>query len=227
MAIKIAQALILFLMLLIPLTPGRDARPYVPKARRPWLRKTAELAWETTTAKLNSCLQRIEEMTAAWGTVQQRTVYRVHQRRTTKASTRVMAMSVLALSATNAYGELIHQNTVKFDTDSGRIRIDNRCSVCILHCIDDFEGPLHNVSRAIKGFDGKHTHNIKPHILCRLWSARSEMPTRATAPNNSETTSEPTLTTVAFNLNGPSNTSPVIIEEEEERQPTTEAAELL
>ena len=78
-------------------------------------------------------------------------------------------MSALAMSATNGYGKPIHQNVMKFDTDSGRVGIDNRCSACISHKIDNFEGPLHNVNRAIKGFGGQRTYNVKMGTIIWKW----------------------------------------------------------
>ena len=64
------------------------------------------------------------------------------------------------MPATNAYGEGVHDNIVKFDTDSKRVGIDNRCSACISCDIDDFEGPVRKVNRAIKGFGGVRTMNV-------------------------------------------------------------------
>ena len=39
------------------------------------------------------------------------------------------------------------ERIVRFDTDSKPIGVDNRCSVCISHYIDDFIGPLEDTKK--------------------------------------------------------------------------------
>ena len=77
--------------------------------------------------------------------------------------------SVIAMHSTNANGEPIHENMIKFDTDSTKIGIDNRCSGCISHDINDFDGPVHKVNRAIKGFGGERTMNIYQGTIVWRW----------------------------------------------------------
>ena len=45
----------------------------------------------------------------------------------------------------------------KFDTDSTRIGIDNRCTACIADDSKYFVGTLRPVTRTIKGFGGSQT----------------------------------------------------------------------
>ena len=54
-----------------------------------------------------------------------------------------------------------YTNLATFDTDSVLVGIDNRCSACISHDIDDFEGPLVDSNKTIKGFGGTRTTNLK------------------------------------------------------------------
>ena len=56
--------------------------------------------------------------------------------------TQIEANEVVAMSMTNSRGEPVHENVASFDTDSAKVGIDNRCSACISHDINDFEGPV-------------------------------------------------------------------------------------
>ena len=73
----------------------------------------------------------------------------------------ILGMETLIVNTTtNFAGEEVRDNRVHFDTDSGRIGIDNRASACISHYIGDFVGPLVKVNRAIKGFGGERVWNV-------------------------------------------------------------------
>ena len=73
------------------------------------------------------------------------------------------------MTTTNAFGEPWKDNITRFDTDSRCIGIDNRCSTCISHCIDDFTGPLNDVNRLIKGFGGEYVWNVKMGTIVWKW----------------------------------------------------------
>ena len=62
------------------------------------------------------------------------------------------------------------EREVFFDTDSGPVGIDNRCSVCSSHRTDDFHGPLHDTKRAIRGFGGTRTASIKVGTIIWKWA---------------------------------------------------------
>ena len=62
------------------------------------------------------------------------------------------------------------ERIVKFDTDAKPIGVDNRCSVCISPCIEDFIGPLEDTNKTIKGFAGARTNNPKIGTLRSQWS---------------------------------------------------------
>ena len=59
--------------------------------------------------------------------------------------------------AIQAKQTLASAHTVNFDTDAQPIGVDNRCTACISHIAEDFEGPLYDSNRRIKGFGGTHT----------------------------------------------------------------------
>ena len=77
----------------------------------------------------------------------------------------LMTLSVMAMTSMNAFGEPIHNNVVKFDTDSGLLGIDNQYSTCISHVINDFDRPLQDVDQSIKGFGGQKTYDVKQETL--------------------------------------------------------------
>lgn len=81
----------------------------------------------------------------------------------------------MAAVAMQANGESTHENRVTFDTDSGPIGVDNRCTGCILNNIDDFEGTLANSGRAIKGLGGTRTTNVKIGMIVWKWTDNQGM----------------------------------------------------
>jgi len=78
---------------------------------------------------------------------------------------------VLSDTRTNSEGERIRVNVTHFDTDaeSRSIGIDNRCSACISHDINDFDGPLRKVNRVIKGFGGQNTYEVYQGTIVWHW----------------------------------------------------------
>ena len=62
-----------------------------------------------------------------------------------------------------------HANSIRFDTDSAPMGIDNRCSGCISHVAEDFIGGLNDSNKTIKGFWGTRTSNIKIGTLRWIW----------------------------------------------------------
>ena len=78
----------------------------------------------------------------------------------------MMAMSVVAMSAS---GTGAYENSARFDTDSTMVGVDNRCSACISSDIKDFDGPLKNTGRTIKGFAGSRVKKReKGHHIMEL-----------------------------------------------------------
>ena len=57
----------------------------------------------------------------------------------------------------------------KFDTDSVSIGVDNRCSGCISHRIEDFEGQMTDTNKVVKGFGGTKTTNVKMGTIKWKW----------------------------------------------------------
>ena len=62
-----------------------------------------------------------------------------------------------------------YRNSATFNTDSDPIGIDNRCTACISHRIDDFEGVIQDSNRVIKGFGGATTGKVKIGTIVWNW----------------------------------------------------------
>jgi hypothetical protein len=77
-----------------------------------------------------------------------------------------LAFATVAMQGTGG----LKDNHTSFDTDSAPIGIDNRCTGCISHRIEDFEGPLQESNRAIKGFGGTRTTNVKIGTIVWRWN---------------------------------------------------------
>ena len=71
--------------------------------------------------------------------------------------------------AMQAEGAGIFEHQMTFDTDSSPIGVDNRCTGCISHRTEDFEGPLIDTGRQIKGFGGSQTSNVQMGTLIWKW----------------------------------------------------------
>ena len=83
-----------------------------------------------------------------------------------KRSLKLLVMSVLAMQVKPDKLD----NTVVFDTDSGSVGIDNRCSACLSHDEGDFVGPLKDCNRSIKGFGGTKFFKVKTGTLLWKWA---------------------------------------------------------
>ncbi len=68
-----------------------------------------------------------------------------------------LAFWAMAMQAKTTY---VTQPEAHFDTDSRPLGLDNRCSGCISSFVEDFEGPLNDSGRFIKGFSGTRIRNV-------------------------------------------------------------------
>jgi hypothetical protein len=101
----------------------------------------------------------------------------------TKQNYRHIAIAAFLAVAMRAEGSSLNKNCLTFDTDSGPIGVDNRCTGCISHHIEDFEGPLRDSNRAIKGFGGSCTTNIKIGTIMWKWDDDTGRTHKFTIPN--------------------------------------------
>ena len=79
---------------------------------------------------------------------------------------KMIAMTTLFITKISTQA-LTPRSISQWDTDSGLICIDNRCSSCMSHNHADFIGEFHEFNRTIKGFDGTTHYNA--HIGTLKW----------------------------------------------------------
>ena len=91
---------------------------------------------------------------------------REKRRRRLKNLAPLLAYSALAMSTQMGPQQ---QHTINFDTDSRPIGVDNRCTACISHDINDFIDPPQDTPRQIKGFGGTTHKNVKIGTIKWSW----------------------------------------------------------
>ena len=77
--------------------------------------------------------------------------------------------AVAMLAGQHEKSQARQQRSVVFDTDADQIGIDNRCSACISHKIEDFIGNPSQTKRTIKGFGGARVSNIMSGTIKWQW----------------------------------------------------------
>ena len=77
----------------------------------------------------------------------------------------------------------VHQPP-RFDTDYAPAGIDNRCSACISHCIEDFIDTPMPSNQVIKGFGGSKTAEVMTRTICWRWKDDNGMVHDQTIPNS-------------------------------------------
>ncbi len=120
-----------------------------------------------------------------------------YKRRRIWSRSTTLAFWAMAMQAKAAYAT---QPETHFDTDSGPLGIDNRCSGCISSFVEDFEGPLQESGRVIKGFGGTRTRNVMTGTIIWNWLDENGAEHKFSIPNSyfgADTTVEPsTLGTI-------------------------------
>ena len=93
---------------------------------------------------------------------------RIHRKK--KHLHQIMAWSVVAMVAgQNNKLQVKQQRSINFDTDSEQVGINNRCSACISHKIEDFIDTPVQTKRTIKGFGGAKVSNIMKGTIKWKW----------------------------------------------------------
>lgn len=89
----------------------------------------------------------------------------------TRRFARTLAQAALLMSIKEkAQGRVATAREACFDTDSGQIGVDNRCSGCISTYKEDFVGTLRNSDRVIKGFGGTRTTGVMIGTVRWKWT---------------------------------------------------------
>ena len=74
--------------------------------------------------------------------------------------------------------------TVLFDTDTKAIGIDNRCSACISHDINDFIGPVHKSDKVISAFGGRQQMRVYKGTIVWSWIDDNGVQSKFRIPNS-------------------------------------------
>ena len=77
----------------------------------------------------------------------------------------ILICSAIAMSAT-AQGM---SSSLRFDTDSGPLGIDSRCTACISHRTEDFIGVPQETNKVIKGVGGARLSNVMTGTILWRW----------------------------------------------------------
>ena len=91
-------------------------------------------------------------------------------------------MTALAMPATTVKSKSARMS--HFDIDSFEIGVDNRCSRCISHQIDDFIGQLRDSRHTIRSFGGSQTATVKVGIIQWKWMDNNGMIHKFIIPNS-------------------------------------------
>ena len=134
---------------------------YRPKSQRgkEWRYTTRFKTWATKMArKMADPISEWANTNRSRKTISDRTyIAKIMQKGSSNRKLAFLAFAAVTMQGTGG----LQDNQISFDTDSAPIGIDNRCTGCISHRIEDFEGPLQESNRAIKGFGGTRTTNVK------------------------------------------------------------------
>jgi hypothetical protein len=160
--LEIANWLYLYTVVLLGVLFYYEATkiPYKPAYKRNLL----EQAWNITTKSLSGIINNLD----AWlnpGSLSEIEMRRYRQQLSSAKKyvpmrpRRPMAIAMAAIAF--AASKSIHDHDVFFDTDSGILGIDNRCTACISNYLDDFETSPNETTAAIKGFGGTKTHGAR------------------------------------------------------------------
>lgn len=159
---KIWTCLLIVIILLINrfIYENNNQRKYIPKSRQHFQYLYA--TFNTTIDKLGTfCERTIQKWTRTTHSTRKSkpqhyktSSYKPKKcMKETRRNMTFLVQAALAMQATKATNITPrYENVLTCDTDSASIGVDNRCTACISHIIDDFEGPLTDSGRVIKGF---------------------------------------------------------------------------
>ena len=125
-----------------------DDRDYLPKSKR-WIKVQSVITW------FKSKAQGVEDISQVWQTgrpdTKTQSARKIRRNQNRSRSWPVLAMAAVSMQVE---GDDSFEHQMTFDTYSSPIGVDNRYTGCISHRIHDFEGPLIDTGRQIKGFGG-------------------------------------------------------------------------
>ena len=148
--------------------------PYVPKSKR-WTKVNMVTAWGSRIVhSAVGCIEKYIQNMRTKARVRRAirsigrpsTMYHKLSRaqKGQKGRNRARQLTILVAIAISTDHTKTYQ-AMQFDTDSGPIGIDNRCTACISHKVQDFDGPLIEVGSSIRGFAGSKTTGVMKGTL--------------------------------------------------------------
>jgi len=78
----------------------------------------------------------------------------------------------------------LSSRTVLFDSDAKAIGIDNRCSACISHDINDFVGPVLKSNKVISAFGDRQQMKVYKGTIAWSWTDDDGLQTKFRIPNS-------------------------------------------
>lgn len=100
-----------------------------------------------------------------------------------KSYASILAMTAVAMRA-NAATMSSPIKSLSFDSDQNPIGIDKRCSTCISNCIQDFDGPMTETRRVIKGIEGARITPVMKGTIKWSWLDEEGITHKFTIPNS-------------------------------------------
>ena len=179
--------MVLLIMVLFNLKIGQNITNdsnYIPKSERRW--------YHGMTVKLHYLMENIitkgDKMTNKIIKLKYKNYPKGSRTYNALAKARTRSNTVHAFTTTMAN----QTSTIKpmarsipnWDSDSGMIGIDNRCSACMSHIPSDFIGPLHPSDRTIKGFGGTRHYNVFKGTIKWHWEDDNGKVHQFTIPNS-------------------------------------------
>ena len=142
-----------------------EAQSYTPKSKRKRLKpKTMAMI---TLQRVREQLCKVTTMTTPNPAKLTKYAAKLIEFRNMGRETWTCCMEIISMQAKSPYPK--GARITNFDTDSSNIGVDNRCSGCISHRIDDFEGTMTETTKSIRGFAGSRVHNVKMGTIRWRW----------------------------------------------------------
>ena len=146
----------------------QDNNEYVPKRNR-WNR--LEMLWSI----MCSGIQYIFDLTYDWITSMKVPKSKKRHHKSAKRINNNLVYSrrqryiIVNESRTKKKSKCSSRN-VLFDSDAKQIGIDNRCSACISHDINDFVGPVTRTKKTIRSFGGNNQMKVYQGTITWSWA---------------------------------------------------------
>ena len=141
-------------------------KTYIPKRKR-WNRMNQ--AWYITTWLILCAFDWAYLKTTQWKVPKRRQKpHKPRQRRNNINRLHARGKRLIIVNESRTKRTKPTSRTVLFDTDTKAIGIDNRCSACISHDINDFVGPVHKSDKVISAFGGRQQIRVYKGTITQL-----------------------------------------------------------